>query len=288
MKSVIITPSYAPDFERCKLLCSSVEKYVTSYDRHVIIVDACDRELFNSLAGPKTEIITKESILPRWLKKIPGSKKWWFSFRSLPVRGWILQQITKLSVAECIDADLYIFADSDIVVIRPVDTSSFVKEGKVRLYRVPRQEQDYNEPRHKAWYKFAGELFKLTGDDHLKSDYIGHLVTWRRETLLKLNEYIRDVSGKKTWQEHLCGTFDFSEYILYGIFSEFVLKDKSGHYWDESEICHASWSYVINNLDDFREFLQKLQPHHKAICVQSNLNMEPAVYLDYIKSLMEK
>ncbi len=288
MRSVIITPSYAPDFERCKILCRSIENHVTSYEKHVIIVDAEDLALFQTIKGPKIEIITKESILPGWLKKIPFQRKWWLSYKTLPVRGWILQQITKLSVAECFDADLYLFADSDIMMIRPLDMSSFVNNRKVRLYRYSRKEQDYREPRHKAWYKYAGSLFELSGDEFLKSDYIGPLVTWEKDTLLKLNKYIKEKTGKNSWQETLCNTFDFSEYILYGIFTEFVLKDESGHYWDDTDICHTSFTYTINNFNDLQEFLKQLRPEHKAVCIQSNLKIEPQAYVDYIHKIIVK
>ena len=57
MQTVIVTPSYAPDFERCKMLCQSVDKYVSSYTKHVIIVDKNDQRLFNQLKTEKTEII---------------------------------------------------------------------------------------------------------------------------------------------------------------------------------------------------------------------------------------
>lgn len=288
MRSVIITPSYAPDFERCKILCKSIEKFGASYDKHIIIVDEKDFNLFSTIKGDKIEILKKESTLPRWLKKIPFSKKWWLSFKTIPVRGWILQQIIKLSVAECTDADMYFFADSDIIFIRPFNLSDYIKDGKVRLYRFPRREQDFQKPRNNMWYKQAGKLFNLPGDDYTKLDFIGPLVTWRRDTLLKLNQYIKEMSGKKSWQQSLCNNLYFSEYVLYGLFCEYVLKNESGHYWDKTEICHTAWSYTITNLDDIHVFLKKIRPEHIAICIQSNLKLDPQVYINYIKELEKK
>ncbi len=288
MKTVIVTPSYAPDFERCKILCESVKKFVTSYDRHILIVDRKDLSLFKTITGPKIEIITKESILPRWIKKIPFSKKWWLSLKTLPIRGWILQQIIKLAVAEFIDADVYVFCDSDIIIVRPTDASVFIKNEKVRLFRFPRVEKDFTEPRHVSWYRTAQKMFNLTGDEYLQGDYIGHLITWRRDTLLKLNRYIEKRYGKKDWKTVMGNTLHFSEYILYGIFCEFILKEESGHYVDTTDICHSSWHYPVDNLDDLRTFLEKLRPEHHAICIQSNLKIEPHKYIDYIKSVIDK
>ncbi len=283
MKTVIITPSYAPDFERCKILCESVTNFATSYDQHIIIVDARDLALFQTLKAPKIRIITKESILPRWIKKIPFSKRWWFSFKTLPVRGWILQQIIKMSVAEHIDADMYLFIDSDIMLIRPVDMSFFMRNGKVRMYRFPRVKKDFTEKRHMAWYRYAGKLFGLKGEDYLQYDYIGPFVTWRKDTLIKMNRHIEKLTGKKHWQMEICNTLDFSEYILYGLFCEFILKEDSGHYFDDTMICHTSWIEPINNLDELEDFLKRITPEHIGICIQSNLKIEPDKYIDFIR-----
>jgi Family of unknown function (DUF6492) len=56
----IITPSYAPDFERCRLLCQSIEQFVSPPVHHYIVVDQADWALFQSLAGANTSILTKE------------------------------------------------------------------------------------------------------------------------------------------------------------------------------------------------------------------------------------
>ena len=284
-KTTIVTPSYAPDFERCRTLCASLQRFVSGHAEHVIIVDRQDQALFSQLTGPQTRLLLKEDLLPGWLRKLPFGRKWWLNLRGLPVRGWILQQIVKLSVAEAIDADLYLFADSDVAFIRPFQVSSIMNEaGQVRLFGAPRKPEDLTEPRHCAWYRHAGKTFGLTGESYQKNDYISQLVAWRRDTLQKLTDRIADRGGR-CWQAVLANTLDFSEYVLYGVFAEHVLGDASGHFLEESELCYCSWHHRIENREDLLAFLQDIPERYSAVLVQSNLGVSPADYAQVLSRL---
>ena len=127
----IITPSYAPDFLRCKLLCRTIDKYSLSPIKHYIIVDQKDRKLFQSLQQINREILTVESVLPWWIKKISLFKNGWISLKTLPLRNWIIQQIVKLSIAKYITEDVLIFVDSDVAFIDYFDVQNFVINNKV-------------------------------------------------------------------------------------------------------------------------------------------------------------
>ena len=53
-----------------------------------------------------------------------------------PLRGWIIQQLVKLAVADQISERVIVMADSDLVFIRPVTVATFAPGGRVRLYRM--------------------------------------------------------------------------------------------------------------------------------------------------------
>ena len=110
----IITPSYAPDFQRCQLLSWSVEQFVPASVSHYIIVDARDLKLFQQLETQRTKLITVESVLPWWIQHIPFVKNGWFSLKTFVIRNWILQQIVKISIAQYLKQDVLIFVDSDV------------------------------------------------------------------------------------------------------------------------------------------------------------------------------
>ena len=47
--AAIVTASYAPDFERCRLLCETIDRFVTGAPRHYILVEQRDVALFRQL-----------------------------------------------------------------------------------------------------------------------------------------------------------------------------------------------------------------------------------------------
>ncbi len=277
MEVSLITPSYAPDFERCKMLCESIDKYVSDYKKHIIIVDKSDYELFKTLESDKTDIVVKETILPSWLIKMPFTKKWWLNLKGLPVRGWILQQIVKLSVHEFVDSDAYLFADSDVTFIRPFSASSIIQGDKVRLCSMPRKIDDYSDKRKQAWHEHAAQLSGLKNTGQLTRDYISQLVCWRRDTLQKLTQQI-EKNSKKPWKHALANTLDFSEYILYGIFAEHVMAGQSGHYKDAHELCYCSWHHPIKNIDELSHFLENIPQVYTSVLIQSNLSIDTNDY----------
>lgn len=42
----IITPSRGLDFERCQLLCQTIDRFVGGSFRHIVVVDRSDYQLF--------------------------------------------------------------------------------------------------------------------------------------------------------------------------------------------------------------------------------------------------
>jgi hypothetical protein len=279
----LITPSYAPDFERCQLLCESVQQFVSPAVKHYIIVDRSDVALFKRLRSPHTEIIPKEAILPWWIKKLfLPQYNLWLSFKTLPMRGWLIQQIVKLAIAQHIQEDVLIFVDSDVAFIRPFELESLIVEGKVRCYRelnsIP---LDMSEG-HYDWYQKACRLLNLPLVTFPASDYISQMVTWRRENVLKLQGAIENCSGK-SWIEACGNLWNISEYVLYGIFVDYVLGEQSGHYFDDRHLCHHYWLQQEMSKEQFQAFLAKMQPYQSAVMISAKANMSVSQYRDLLR-----
>ncbi|MFK5892171.1 MAG: DUF6492 family protein [Pseudomonadota bacterium] len=299
MNISIITPSYKPDYQRCKLLCKSIDLFVSNYKKHIIIVDRSDYALFKTLENNKTEIICKEDILPSWLIKIPFTTKWWLNLKGLPVRGWILQQIVKLSVHEFVDADIYLFADSDVSFIRPFDLNNVINNNLIRLCSMPRKKADYVDRRKQRWHLSAAKMLGVNDTELLTRDYITQLVFWRRDTLIKLTRYLEtksletksieikslETKRNKNWKEYLANTLDFSEYTLYGIFSEHVLAEASGHYREPEELCYCSWHQNIHNATELKHYLSNIPKKFYAVLIQSNLGISTHNYQEQLAHL---
>jgi hypothetical protein len=277
---MMITPSFAPDFQRCKLLVESVRDFVTSIEDHVLLVDRRDVPLFRELAGPKTRLIEVESILPRWVMRLPGARRWWLSLKTWPIRNWILQQVVKLGVAEHLDADVYMFVDSDVTMIRPFDASEMIQpDGNVRLFRVPGAAQFES---HARWHRTAAKLLGLPSTDYFGSNYIGNLITWRRDHLLSLYERIQQVTSRP-WAEAVCSSLHLSEYILYGVFVEHLLNGR-GHFYTDHAHCHISWDYDISTPKGLQHFFDETRPDHVAVMVSSKAGLPVSAYQDHLKA----
>ena len=64
MKTVLVTPSYLPDLQRCELMLQSAEKHVSGMAGHYLIVDQTDMPYFAHLRSRHVTLVAKEELLP--------------------------------------------------------------------------------------------------------------------------------------------------------------------------------------------------------------------------------
>src|SRR6516164_1129391 len=101
---VLITPTYWRDIALCELLCETVDRKLSPFAKHYLVVADDDMPLFRGLNSRHREVLASSDLLPTWLKPLPsflrrGSRRYWWSFRSMPVSGWHVQQLLKLAAA---------------------------------------------------------------------------------------------------------------------------------------------------------------------------------------------
>jgi hypothetical protein len=269
----VVTPSYGPDFERCRLLARSFEWHVRAPTRHLILVEEHDRRRFEELAGPRTDIVPIEDLVPSWLHRLPLSRRFLFSTRTRPVRNWIFQQLVKLSVAPHFECDNLIFVDSDVAFVRDFDPSTLLRNGMLRLFRAPGAAQLET---HFCWHRSAAELLGLETCSYFGADYIGNLITWRRDHVLALQRRIESVA-ETSWEVAIARSWHLSEYILYGVFVEHLLGGGSHFYSDES-LCQISWNYPVDGLASLEPVFREVRPEHVAIMIDAKLGIPASHY----------
>ena len=278
----IITPSYAPDFERCKLLSHSIGKFVSPKNvNHYIIVDRKDYSLFSQLKSNNTFILTKESILPWWIKPLPLPQNIWLSLKTLPIRGWLIQQIIKIASAHHIKEDVCVFVDSDVVFVRPFDLENLVNNNQVRLYRGC-DGNDVQKQWHLKWHESASKLLGLPDVNMEIPDYIDQIVSWRRDCVLQMCDHLESISGR-SWIETLCNSWHLSEYVLYGIFIERILQEESGHYYEDKNICHNYWLSESLGDCELKHFIKSIDPEQKAVMISAKAGMPVEQYYSVLK-----
>jgi Family of unknown function (DUF6492) len=279
----IITLSYAPDFERCYLLSESIEHFILTPVTHYIIVDQKDLQLFRQLEKPNTEIMSVESVLPWWIKRIPFTKNMWLSLKGIPIRGWIMQQIVKIAIAHHINKDVLVFVDSDVAFVRYFNLQNFIKKDLVRLFRIPEVD---NKPSHFKYHKSTSRLLGLPPMNYVGAAYIGNVISWKRDNILKLCAQLEQISGR-SFVQTLGNSLQLSEYLLYGAFVDYFLKEQSGHYYDEQKICHEYWNPLPLSDEDLQKFFAEIHPEHVAVMISAKAGMSVQRYQKLLKLVPE-
>jgi hypothetical protein len=278
----ILTPSYAADFDRCRLLCESLDAFAEARRRHYILVADHDLAQFRALEGPRRSVIPDSALLPSWLKPVrrpfdSQRRHVWIStslrHQVRPLSGWHVQQLRKLAAAAVVDEDILVMADSDSVFVRPVTSDSFWRDGRVRLYRNPgaildgtaAAESDMH--RHAAWTRHAAKALGLPRPDFPADDFINNLVSWRKDRARETIGRIEETAGLPL-AAALGRAASMSEYQIYGAYVTGRLAD-AGHFDCPDPLSHTYWSGPALTPERARDFLDGLRPHQIAICVQS-------------------
>lgn len=281
----IVTISYAPDFERCQLLAASTERCLPDDIKHYIIVDRKDLKLFSQLQSSKIEILVVEDIIPWWIFRVPFFSKGWISLRTLPIRNWILQQLVKMSACNVIDENVLVFCDSDVTFTRPFDiTKTFLDEqDRVALLRVDFQNADVE-----SWIHAAQQILDIEQKDIPVFNYVGNLITWRKENVLKMHRHIEEVN-QMHWICAICKHWNISEYMIYGMMVDHVLgADTAGHFIAAPELIKASWSDDLDDDSAINRFFEEVQPQHVGVMLHSKDQIPIEAYRHKVEQLWQQ
>jgi hypothetical protein len=276
--NAIVTASYAPDFERCAILCESIDRHVTGHSMHYLLVDTVDAPLFRRLEGPLRRVITETELLPWWLKRMPGplspgGRRVWVGPRTLPLHGWHVQQIKRIAIAGLVDDDGLLYCDSDTAFVRPYDLSEMWIGDAMRLYRHDHGVREAGVEDHKDWVAHAGTALGIDEDRRLDHDYVGQFVSWKRRTVLDMCAHMEQVHGRH-WIAVIGRTRKFSECMLYGAYVDGVLG-AAGHVVADRPTCEVRWFDPAPTDTELDAMIAGLQPHQVGIGVQSFVHMEP-------------
>ncbi len=276
--TAIVTASYAPDFERCRLLCQSIDQHVSGFTCHYLLVETADVALFKALEGPNRKVVDERALLPSWLKAYPdpfslGRRRVWLSFKTPPLRGWHTQQLRRMAIAKYGHEDAFFFCDSDTVFFRNFDVLALWTNDQLRLFR-----RDDALASHKAgddqliWAKNAADILGIQSARIPDHDYIGTLIAWRRDTMLSLCDHIEATTGK-SWVESVASKRRFSECMIYGQYAD-VVCEQAGHKVDHEEYCQMFWLEPMPPREDFIRIVKAMEPHKAAIGIQSFLGAD--------------
>lgn len=266
----LITPSYARDFELCKLLCETVDAYVSGFDVHYIVVPDDEVAVFAKLERPHRHVVAESEILPRALHRLPvtyrGRRYYWMA-GALPVYGWHTQQLRKFAMATAQDSPRVMFLDSDNVFVRPFDVAAHAGNATAPLYRDPAA-IGANDQGHSSWLRSAHRLLGLEEPAFPAHDYIGQMIVWDVETLRHVLARVERTMGIN-WAVAMLRQRQFSEYMVYGVAVAADAALAARHHIIESSPCLTYWQGPALDASALSRFTTGLAPSQSAIAIQS-------------------
>ena len=287
MKTAIITASFAPDFERCRLLCETIDRHVTGFSKHYVLVEHNDVGLFRQLESPSRVIIDEMDLFPSWIRAYPdpfylGRRRIWLSWRTLPLRGWHAQQLRRIAIAEKISEDALFYCDSDVAFLKPFDCSALWRGSDLRLFRRENEMLGEQPGDQKLWNDNAAMLLDIKRETMNQHGYVGTLIAWRRDRVLGMCRRIESVRSAH-WMEAIGKQRRFSECTIYGHYAEDVERLR-GHFADTTDFCKVFWFAPAPTESEFRTFIREMTPEQVAIGMQSFIGAD----LGYVRRLVSE
>lgn len=277
--NAIVTASYAADLDRCRLLCESIDRHVTGFDRHYILVEKRDVAAFRALESRHRVVVDERDILPSWLHALDDPlsrfrRRIWLSLRTPPLRGWHVQQLRRVGIARHMAEDAMVFCDSDVVFLRPFDCGRFWQDGRLRLFRRDNALDGPQFADQHRWSVNAGRLLGIAAPPMSRHDYISTVIAWRRRTVAAMCDHIEARSGRD-WVAAVASRRKFSECMIYGRYVDEVIGGE-GHFVNDTEYCRVQWWGAAMTDADLDAFVADMGPLQAAICVQSFIGADIA------------
>ncbi len=268
----VVTASYAGDFERCRLLCETLDRHVTGFDSHMILVAGHDVRLFRQLESQHRIVVDERDLLPGWLHVVRDpaslfSRHLWLSFRTKPLRGWHVQQLRRIAIAGHVASDALLYCDSDVLFLRAFDCVSLWQSAGLRFLRREGALADPKLEEQRRWSANAARALGIEDSPASMADYIATVIAWRRDTLAEMCAHIEKTHGRH-WVEVVASTRKFSECMLYGRFVDDVL-DGAGHSPTADELCRIYWEGPEPREAELTDFVAGMSPGQVAVGLQS-------------------
>lgn len=275
----MVTASFAPDFERCRLLCETMDRHVSGFQHHYLLVEHEDVPLFRQLEGAHRTVVDEHDLLPSWLRSFRDplsgfARRIWLSTRTWPLRGWHVQQFRRIAIAAHVREDVLVYCDSDVVFLRAFDCGVFSRDGKVRLFRHADVNDTSLDSDQMAWSRTAGLVLGISEPAVTPHEYITTLIAWKRKAVVGMCRRIEEVTGDH-WVAALGKRRRFSECMTYGRYVDEVLGG-AGHFYGTEEYCRVRWWGEPMTDDELRAFVAELTPEQVAICMQSFIGTDIA------------
>jgi hypothetical protein len=271
----------------------SIRRFLTEPCRHVIAVPSQDIAAFKRAFrdDPAVDITCQQDVVDRCfypdllyhaISRLAPSQKWRLKHHA-GSPGWIVQQIVKLSCTNWVSDGAVIFVDSDLIFTRPFALADLgVKAHERVLVRItPAAEAS----RHRKHLDHSRRILYLpagSSDHH----YMGYPAIWYTDWVTALQHHL-EKNSRDGWQRALHRAQHISEYTLYGLFVEEVLRPSS------LVIQSTPFHRIVFDHDSFQQLRREAQAGYLkgqsqlTLVVQSNLGIDVNEYEEILASIID-
>jgi hypothetical protein len=271
----VITPCFRGDAEVFADCHRSVLALTPPGTVHHVYVPSRDRARFAAYEGPRCRIWDRSKLLPPRYVRAPLTDVYVNVRRPCPpLRGWVMQQTSKIAATGQSDADIVLLIDSDAILVRPVDPQRFIMNGQVCLYR----EDDgvkAGMKRHVLWHRVAREMLGLEpASSPPLPDYVGPVAFWSPATVRAMQERILATTGQD-WLEAFNSRLHISEFILYGVFVEEMPRADPLMAATIGDLCHNYYERTPMKFGEALAFAERIGNEAIAMMISSK-SLTPA------------
>jgi len=212
----LVTPASRRDIALCALQCDSIDRYLSCYVKHHVIVPDDELAVFDRFNGTRRVVVPASELLPAWLRPMPrllqhqGQRYWW-SLRTSPASATHVGRLLKIAAASTFAEDRHCILDADAVFFRRFDLSLLLRPRPAPLVETPAA------PAQAPRMRTSRRLLGLKTASLPAVDFGGPIVVWDQRTARAMIERIETVTDVE-WVEALCRARNICEHALYGSF----------------------------------------------------------------------
>lgn len=294
-QATFFTPSYIGDLDRAVWLRRSLRAFFRGEAEHIMAVPYRDLPDFRRRLGhePNLMLVSQEELvdkcfypdrLHQLIARIAPGQLWRFN-KHAGHPGWIIQQIVKLNSPSLVaKEDAIIFLDSDLFFFKPFDFNTLgITHGRPLVRRRP-ETKSAQHPHHIVK---AREILFLPENGGTEHSYMAAPAIWYADWVQQLHRHLERLSGKP-WQQALYEAGHISEYTLYGVYLEEVLKPV-GLMIRDKPFNRIAW-----DRDSFLQLKTAMrQPGFQAdqyisLVIQSNIGIATTEYEDLLRHILHR
>lgn len=293
-RASFFTPSYIGDLERAIWMRRSIRAFFRGKADHIMAVPHRDLPDFRKHLGhePDLTLVAQEELVDRCfypdrlhqlIARIAPGQLWRFD-KHAGRPGWITQQIVKLNSPSLVQDGAIIFVDSDLFFFKPFDLDTLgISHGRILVRRMPKSE-GAQHPHHIVKAREVLSLPNGLGTEHA---YMASPAIWYTDWVRQLHRYMEQRAGKP-WQQTLYDAGHISEYTLYGVYLEEVLKP-AGLTIRDRRFNLMAWdreSFLRLKTDLFQTGFQA--DEYISLVFQSNAGIPTAEYEDLLRLILDR